>query len=157
MDNISVDAHCEIINSNMRDRNAETVAIFKLFVQLFAALIGGSVIVRLNYAGRITPEIVLAADAIAGLVFFCAAGIIVENVRLWFGYRNALTRFAGADPGFNSVIAPAKFWNSVIGETFMLVVMSTAVVGFVCFNPLTFAVGAPALSVICHVPDKAPA
>jgi hypothetical protein len=49
MEHLSTDKHCEMLSANVRERNERIYEGFKLFVQLFSALVGAVVLIRLQH------------------------------------------------------------------------------------------------------------
>jgi len=124
---LSDDKHCELLSAGIRDRMLSIQSDFKSFVQLFSALVGGAVALRLQYKAH--PTFACAADALALLITFTYCLLIFDAFRAWHGYRVRLSEVAGQD------IIPPPHMTSMITVIVMIVVIVFAFVGFVFFNP----------------------
>jgi hypothetical protein len=128
--------HCELLTQHIRDRNDHIVDGFKLFVQMFTALVGGSVAIRLQYGAKLPQSLALLGDTLAGLIFVATIVLIVDNVRARYGLRNKLSAVAGMDGRGNHIIPLPRPWWTARAEIVMVSVVSVAVIVFWTFNPL---------------------
>jgi hypothetical protein len=135
MASLSVDKHCEMLTAHIRDRSAAITEGFKLFIQMFSAVVGGALLLRLQYP-KIAPCFALLADALTGLIFVMGVVIILENVRSWYEYRKVLSDVAGNDESGKRIIPGPLPWKAVRIETVMITVMIIAWLAFCWFNPL---------------------
>jgi hypothetical protein len=129
------DKHCEFLSANARDRAAAMADWFKLFVQLYSAIVGGALLLRLQYKA-IPANLVSLADWLVVLVIAVSALMVMDSYRAWRRYRKTLMTVAGQRAGTD--IIPRPPWTSWIGITLMLVAMLAALFGFLCFNPLRY-------------------
>ena len=136
MASLSVDKHCEMLTAHIRDRNAAIMDGFKLYVQMFSAVVGGAVVLRLQYGPDIPSLFAGLSDALAGLIFLMGAVIILENVRSWYDFRKALSDVAGTNKSRRRIVPAPKVWKSMRIELVMLAVMAIAWLAFYLFNPL---------------------
>jgi hypothetical protein len=143
MDHLSIDKHCEMLTYHIRDRTSAIMDGFKLYVQMFSALAGGSVLLQLQFGNKIPPNFVTLADALAVLIFLMAVIIILENLRSWFQYRKALSEVAGLNPSIHAphtqrqpIIPLPNIWKANKMESVMLLVMVCSLIGFCYYNPL---------------------
>lgn len=133
---LSVDKHCEMITAHIRDRNTMIMDSFKLFVQMFSALVGGAVIVRLQYPGP-AESFAYPAVGIGLLIYVISLVMIWENIRSWYQYRIKLSNEAGRRRGRLIVPLP-KLWRAIWIELVMTVLMTVSLAAFWYFNPLTW-------------------
>jgi len=135
---LSTDKHCELLSSFVRNKSAEIHSGFKLFVQLFSGIVGGSVVLRLQYNGRVPEQFIWLSNALAGLVTITSAIMIITAYYSWYGFRVRMSDIAGLDLDNHPRIRRPKPLLSAKAEFVMLFVMVIAFVGFMVFNPLEF-------------------
>lgn len=133
---LSDDKHCELLTDHIRDRNTFIMDSFKLFVQMFTALVGGSAAIRLQYYQSAPKSFAWLADGLGLLIFVITTFVILENLRAWHDLRERLSEVAGLDDRGNHIIRPPHAWWGNRVEILMLVVMAASVVAFWTFNPL---------------------
>ena len=136
MDSLSVDKHCEILTSHMRDRISSMRGGFKNFIQMYSAIVGGVVVLSLQYRDKIPPSFETLSNILISLVYFMATIHIVEELCSWYRLRKKLSAIAGMDQFHKPLIPFPKIWPSMIIELAMLAVMLIAFVVFYMFNPL---------------------
>jgi hypothetical protein len=127
---LSPDKHCEMLSANARDRAKAMEDWFKLFVQIFSVIVGGAVLLRLQYKQDIPVTFVPLSNALVLLVAFASAAMVIDSHRAWRGHRKRLSDIAGPD------IIPQPRVPSWIGFLLMLAVILVALFGFCLFNPL---------------------
>ncbi len=127
---LSTDKHCELLDTNIRDKIATIYASFRLFIQLFSAIIGGSIALYLQGDGKIPPSFALLANALAALVVITCGVMIVDAQFSWRRFRLKLSEVAPEIPPPLSLIRSSR----TVGA--MLLVMILALALFVRFNPL---------------------
>ena len=133
---LSTDTHCEMLVAQIRDKNVSIYDGFKLFVQLFAAIVGGSVVLRLQYGPAMLPYFANLSEALVVLIFATSTVIILENLRSLHQYKIRLSNVAGMDKaGLRVVPLPRTFAAHKV-EVFMFGVMLLAMMMFHMFNPL---------------------
>ncbi len=136
MSSLSADTHCEMITQHIRDCNKRISDSFKLFVQLFSAIVGASVWLSLQTTTAPKGTFAWLADGISFLALVVCAVTIIDNLRAWHNYRAALSKVAGKDKSGKLIVPPPKLRTAATVETAMLVVMLISWVLFTCFNPL---------------------
>lgn len=126
------ETHCQMLSATLIDRSASLRSNFRMFIQLFSALVGGSAALRLQYGALIYFAIL--ANILAILITSGCAFLICDAFRSWRGYRCKLTEVANKGSG-HCIIQPA---SSDTENTFkmMIRVMAVALIGFVLLNPL---------------------
>ena len=119
MANLSVDKHCEMLTAHIRDRVTGIMDGFKLFVQLFSAVVGGTVILHLQYPQMVRSFTPLA-DALTGLILVTGIGIMLENIRSWYEFRIRLSNVAGEDQSGTRIIPDSILWRAMMAEWIMI-------------------------------------
>lgn len=133
---LSTDAHCAMLTALIRDRHVHIMDGFKLFVQLFSAIVAGAVTLRLHYGGASADRFTIFADALVGLVAVAAAVIIGDNTRAWRDYRRKLSQVAGRSADGMLLIEGPNTRKAFRIEATMLLAIAIATIGFWVFNPL---------------------
>jgi hypothetical protein len=133
---LSVDTHCEMLTEHIRDRNDGIMNAFKLFVQMYSLVVGGTMLLRLEYGAQILPSFVWISDALAALIFLMSSVMILENVRSWYEYRTVLSNVAGRNRKGERIIPLPRMAKATKAEFIMLCVMALALALFFIFNPL---------------------
>jgi hypothetical protein len=135
-DNLSVDKHCELLSATLRDRSVSLRSNFRLFVQLFSALVGGSAALQLQYGPKITLNFALFADALAILITVACIVLVSDANRSYRRYRDKLTTIAGKNEKGDDIVPPPDLYETRKTFNTMRIVMVLTVIGFVLFNPL---------------------
>jgi hypothetical protein len=130
---LSVEKHCETLSANVRDRIPEIFDGFKLFVQLFSALVGGALVLRLQYAKDVPASFVTLSNLLAILITVAGMIMVGDAFRSWHGHRTKLSELAGKDQAGENII-PLPRWHPS-SAWFMLVAMLISCVLFY-FNQL---------------------
>jgi hypothetical protein len=136
---VSIDKEYEFVSSQVQEYNRRVADAFKLFVQLFSLIVGGSVWLSISIQSQ--PAAVKSAsyarlsNILAVLVAVYCAFSVVENLRAWRGYRLAQCRLGGLDEKGNFRIPPPKVFKAASEEVAMIVTMSAATILFCYFNP----------------------
>ena len=112
MASLSVDKHCEMLMNQIRDRVAGTTEGFKLFVQMFTAVVGGAVVLHLQYPDK-AASFAGSADALAILISVMGTVIILENIRSWKGLREKLSIVVGNDESETKEF-PDPVWRAMM-------------------------------------------
>ncbi len=128
---LNPEKHCEFLTQHILARSKEITNSFRLFVQMFAALVGGAAAIRLQNSAQAPRSFAWLADALGLLILVATTYLILENLRAWYGYRNRLSDVAGEDV----IKRPGPWWTARI-EIIMISVMVVASVAFWTFNPL---------------------
>src|SRR5882672_6495888 len=92
---LTAEKHCEILDTNIREKIATIYSSYKLFVQLFSGIVGGSVALALQY-GESLP-FALLSSALAALVVFTCRSMILDSHDSWFRFREKLRTVAGTE------------------------------------------------------------
>jgi hypothetical protein len=133
---LSTDKHCELLTNLARDKSAAIYDSFKLFVQLFSGIVGGSVVVRLQYGQTVPAGYVALSNALSALVVITCAVMILDAFRSWYGYSQKLSAVSGVSERGDILIARPSLYVSARTVAVMLGVMALALVGLIRFNPL---------------------
>lgn len=135
---LTTDKHCEMLSADARDEAAEMVGGFRLFVQLYSAIVGGAVFFGLQLSDQVTASLVLLSDVFVTLITVASMLLVGDGFRAWWRHRKELSEVAGKDAAGNSII-PGP--NPRQGITFivMLATMAIALILFWMFNPLRVA------------------
>ena len=130
------DTHCELLVDQIRDKISHILEGFKLYAQLFSAIVAGSVTLKLQYAGQNVSQYARLADALVTLVGVVSAVIIIDNIRSWKLLRDRLSELAGIDEEGKLVVPPPRIMTSIKAQGLMLIIILITTAGFWCFNPL---------------------
>jgi hypothetical protein len=141
---LSVDKHCEILTGHIRDRVSAMTDAFKLYVQMFSAIVGGAVVLKLQYKNEVPASFIWLSDALVFLILLTCAVIIIENMRSWYSYRERLSNFAGKSKRGKrknkksklELVVPTPEVRNLMVQFVMLGVMTVACGAFFIFNPL---------------------
>jgi hypothetical protein len=136
---ISVDKHCELLTEHIRDQLKRISDAFRLFVQLFTGIVGGSIWLRVEHAKDLEtsrPVFERVSNGLVFLVFFVCAILIADNLRAWRSYRLALSKAAGKAGG-HPIIPPPNLFVSAWPDVVMIVAMAGAVWLFWRNNPFS--------------------
>jgi hypothetical protein len=133
---LSPEKHCEMLSDTIRDKSAAMYDGFKLFIQMFSGVVGGSVLLRVQYGGKVPYGFVELSNVLAAMIVITAAFIILDHYRSWHGYRLRLHELAGTDDDGQPRIPKPRFATSGSTVSAMLVAMVFSLIGFVVFNPL---------------------
>jgi hypothetical protein len=107
-DRLSAEKHCELLSANVRERSASIYEGFKLFVQLFSALVGGAVIIRLQYPKDLPSSFATLSNGLAVLITGASALLVLNAFFSWWGQRKRLSEVAGKDEIGNAIIPPPR-------------------------------------------------
>jgi hypothetical protein len=139
---LSNEKHCEMLAANARVAGDAMRDGFKLFVQLFSAIVGGAIALRLT--SSVDPKLLAAVAPLAeGLVVFVgvvSAGLILDSFRSLRRQRRRLTEVGGKKPNGEDVVKPLDF-QSWITITIMEIVIVVSILAFWQWNPLRLPVG----------------
>ena len=133
---ISTDKDCELLTARLQAQETFIYGGFKLFVQMFSALVGGSVAVRLQYKGQVPTAFVHLSNWLAFLIVGASVIIILDAYRSWYGYRKTLSSVAGTKSG-KAIIKKPDLSTASTTPCIMVLVMVAAFLGYVLFNPLS--------------------
>jgi hypothetical protein len=131
------DKHCEMLGANARVAGDAMRDGFKLFVQLFSAIVGGSIALRLSASVGQAKLLTNLAPLVAYLVIFVGivSGLLIaDSFRSWLRNRTTLTTAAGKRK--DKYVVQELDWQSWITITFMEIVIAACVWAFWIYNPL---------------------
>ena len=133
---LSAEKHCEILSDNIRDKSSAMYDGFKMFIQMYSGIVGGSVLLRLQFGNKIPDKFIWLSDALVALIVLTSSVVILDHFRSWWGYRVALSASAGRDLHGKLVVTHPKLLLSARTIFVMIVVMLISWGGFIWFNPL---------------------
>ena len=129
---INEEKQYEYIASVITDRLNRARDAFKLFLQLFAAIVGGSI--WLSSQVTVSPSAKHTYSAVSNmlvwLVILVTGIMVLEALRGWWGYRKALSKFDG---GEHPIPPPTP--RALVTEVVMVACMIAAGIIFTLFNP----------------------
>ena len=138
MNPLNNEKHCEMLGANARVAGDAMRDGFKLFVQLFSAIVGGSIALRLSASVGQPKLLTNVAPLAVGLVVFvglASAGLIADSFRSFLRQRWRLTELAGKDSNDADVV-PLPDYQSWITIIIMEIVIAGSVLAFWYYNPL---------------------
>ncbi len=128
---ISEEKQYEYLGRVLTDRLNRIFDSFKLFLQLFSTIVGGSIWLSMqNVSPNARHRYIVASDTLILLVILVTGVMVFEAQRGWWGYRKTLSEFDGG----NHPIPPPK-WTRRWTEIVMLLGMVASGVVFALFNP----------------------
>ena len=95
---LDAEKHCEILSANVRDRIAHMNSGFRLFVQLFSALVGGAIALKAQaqfLEKPIPADFVFQSNLLAWLIAVASFILVTDSFRSWYRHRKRLTEVAG--------------------------------------------------------------
>lgn len=127
---ISDEKQHEFITRQIGDLARATHDGLKLFLPMFSAIVGGSIWLRLQSAGKAPYEYL--TDTLVLLLTAVCVAMTVTNLKAWWGYRNKLSEITAKTkfPAPKPVLFP-----SALIEMIMCVAMVATCALFVIFNP----------------------
>ena len=133
---LSSEKHCEMLSANVRHRDEAMVGGFKLFIQLYSAIVGGSLVLRLQSKEAIPPSIVGLSDWLAVLVAVAAMALVIDSFRSRKEHRWRLSEVAGRDETGNLIIPKPHRLKSSVTFAVMVALITAAPFLFYWFNSL---------------------
>jgi hypothetical protein len=131
---VSDDKQYEFVSEQIRFHVNKIYDSFKLFIQLFSAIVGGSVWLGLQDN---SPRFVVVSDVLVGLIAVVCLVTVFENNQAWRGYRKAQSRLGGKDESGQDKIKGPSIWVSSLIEMVMALAIIVAVGLFCRYNPFT--------------------
>ena len=96
----------EYVGSVVTDRLDRARDAFKLFLQLFSAIVGGAIWLNTQHiALEARSNYVLVSDVLVALVTFVTGTMVYRAIKGWWGYRLALSKF---DCGSTQFLPPRR-------------------------------------------------
>lgn len=139
---ISAEKQYEFVTSQIAAHVERWMDAFKLFIQLFSAIIGGSIWLstQVKLPPTAIPTYIRLSDTLVGLVTVITIVMVCENLRGWFSYRKTQSKLVGKD-GSGKYLVPMPKCQSHRSEGLMILVMLIACGLFFTFNPFCLADG----------------
>ena len=119
------------ITSQIQYHNEKMIEAFNRYVQLFSAIVGGSIWLSLQKHPVGPTHYGLLAGALVSLLTLLTVSTIVNDLDAWFGFREAETALVGP----SKLVAPHRL-RSCWMQYLMLLGILAACAGFWMFNPL---------------------
>ena len=141
---LTVGKHCEMLAANARHRTDSMAAWFKLFLQLYSAIVGGAVALRLQASHNNVPldrfdvpldRFECLSDLLVIFLGVASAALVIGARVAEHGHRKRLTEIAGKDENNKDIVPAPGLWQWT-GCVVMVAVIVFAAIGFVCLNPL---------------------
>lgn len=134
---ISDDKQYEFLTSQVQVLNERSVEAFKMFLQTFAAIVGGSIWLSLQPAisHSARSRFTTLSNAAVILLSVVIVVAVVDNVRAWRGYRFAMSRLGGKDESGVDRIKPPGTLSTAITEGMMLAGIVAVCTIFCAANP----------------------
>jgi hypothetical protein len=131
---LTSEKHCDMLSANVRDRAEAMRDGFKLFIQMFSALVAGAVFLRFSQ-GNIPSDFVVLSNFLAWFIALASLLLVGDSFRAWYGQRDKLSKVAGKDDAGQLIIreiSPTSFITFAI----VVAIMLAAPILFHVFNPL---------------------
>jgi len=130
---ISDEKQYEYVGSVVIDRLNRSRDGFKMYLQVFSAIVGGSIWLSMQpVSGAARENYVVVSDALVILLTFVTSCMVFGAARGWWNYRMTLSKFDGGQYPI-----PSPSLRALEAEAAMLASMVVASVVFVCFNPFS--------------------
>jgi hypothetical protein len=128
----------EYLTTQIGQHPERRLAIFKLFIQTFAAIVAGSVYLAVNIERDAQTGIYLAllSGGIGLLLAAVCCAMIWANLRTWFRHREAQSKLAASAP-------KPKYTTFAYIEFAMMFGLILSAVLFIAFNPFSFIAPKP--------------
>jgi hypothetical protein len=136
---LTAEKHCEMLSANTRDRAASIVNGFRLFVQLYSAIIGGAIVLRLQHGDQIAASFVRLSEFLLILITIASCLMVGDAFRAWLGQRKKLSEVAGKDAAGKDIIQKPNLMRQSMTIVTMFAVMAISLILFLVFNPLRIA------------------
>jgi hypothetical protein len=130
---VSKDKEFEYVTSQIIKHVERSVDAFKMFAQLFSAIVGGSIFLSTQpgISSEATKTYSHLSEGLVILVTFIASIMIFEDYRAWFGFRTAQSKLVPD--------VPKPRLRSTISGVVMIVCMIVGCGLFWWFNPFILA------------------
>jgi hypothetical protein len=136
---ISAEKQYDFITSQIAARLKEARDAFKLFIQIFSAIVGGSVWLATTekIQSEAKSQYATLSSLLVVVLTLAMTVMIVDALRGWYANRKAQVQLGGLDPAGRPNIPPPRIPPSGISEMAMTMTMIAAASGFCLFNPFT--------------------
>jgi hypothetical protein len=84
-----------MLTAHIRDQLKRINDAIRLFAQLFSAIVGGMVILRVEHPDTFPRILWILSDIFVLFVLVVCTAIIVDNLCAWCNYRKTLSNIAG--------------------------------------------------------------
>ena len=123
----------EFLTSQAAIRSDRSIDAFKLFVQMFSAIVGGCIWLSIaqKSAQSARVEYVLLTNVAVAILFVVVTAMVGDNLRSWYSYRKQIAAL-GTGVGFSK----PNMFSSALSEAAMLLGAFVACGLFIAFNPL---------------------
>ena len=128
---ISDEKQYEYIGSVIIDRIDRVRDAFKLYLQLFAAIVGGSIwLSTQNISPVARRTYAFVSNALVGLLIVVTVIMVYAALRSWWRSRETMSNFDGGQYPI-----PGPEFQAIVAEIAMLLCMIASAAIFFCFNP----------------------
>jgi hypothetical protein len=136
---VTDDKQYEFVSKQVRYHNEKIIGAFKLFIQLFSAIIGGTIWLSLQPHITATRALSYAhiSDILVTVLALFSSLWVFENLRAWHGYRGAQHRLGGLDAHGKPKIPAPRLLRASVSEAAMILIIAAATFLFWRFNPFT--------------------
>src|SRR5262249_51337075 len=110
---LNPEKHCEMLSANVRDRSEAMRGGFRLFIQLFSALVGGAIFLRIHLPENIPAHFVWLSDLLAWFIVVASSILVWDSFRAWHGHRKKLSDVAGRNEDGVLVIPQISWWSYI--------------------------------------------
>ena len=129
----------EFLTSQIGKLADRSIDAFKLFLQIFSAIVGGSI--WLSVQGTVTPvsrhRYILLSDAVVVVLSLIVIVMVCDNLRSWFGYRTAVSDLAGTDDSGIDRIGRPHMFPAALSESAILLGIGLVAALFCIANPFS--------------------
>jgi hypothetical protein len=129
---VSIDEQFKFVSAHVASLAGATEDGVRLFIPMFAAILGGSVWLRLQSRIPIPHSYVILSDLLVWLLGALCILMTVYNLWAWVGYRKVLSEMT-ADTDYP---VQQPHWSSALIEMVIVAAIYAACAIFVFNNPL---------------------
>jgi len=126
------DSLCTLIN----ERTKNTFDAFKQFINLYSAIVGGTIWLSLQTTAAVPRSYGLLSGGAVALLAILTTVLVVEAKRGWWGYRKAQSELAGIGADGKPRIRPPTLFPTLLTEGAMIACILVTSSLFIAFNPL---------------------
>ncbi len=127
----------QFVNDQIRYHNEKVMEAYAGFTRIFSLVVGGAIWLRIQekFDATDAPKYALLANILVTFITLVTIVIIVENVRAWYGYRQAQVKLGGNDTSGTSNVPGPRPWHTYYLELVMMIAIVAVTVLFWVFNP----------------------